>query len=113
MNEASVGEGHSDFTIRSPTLHFKANDGPSVESLRQPLTTVIVDSIGSVNFHPYRPTLLSVSGSRHFTDPNESQLTDDSDLDSEDDTRRTVRTTQPVTFDSSINVWDFSVILAT
>jgi len=58
--------------------------------------------------------LLSVAGSRHFTDPKEGRLTDDSDSESEDDTvssisKMKLERPQPVTFDSSINLWDFSV----
>jgi hypothetical protein len=38
VNEDTMGEGHSNFTIRSPTLYFKANDGPSVDLLRYLMT---------------------------------------------------------------------------
>ena len=34
VNEETMGEGDPNFTIRSPTLYFKANDGPSVDFLR-------------------------------------------------------------------------------
>jgi hypothetical protein len=38
------------------------------------------DAIGSVGFHPTRPLLLSVSGSRHF----EETLSSESDSDEDD-----------------------------
>jgi len=87
-----------------------------------------IDAIGSVGFHPLRPWLLSVSGSRHFE--NLSDGSDSSDASSLDDKicignsanagmaldRQTKGTTvtrkrrapQPVTLDGSISVWDFT-----
>jgi len=43
VNEETIGEGHPDFTIRSSTLYFKANNGPSVDLLMtidQPLLQI-------------------------------------------------------------------------
>ena len=68
-----------------------------------------LDAVGSVAFHPYKPAILSASGSRHFFD---------SDTDSEEESSRqspaskqnlATRSlcTKPVTIDSSIKVWDF------
>jgi hypothetical protein len=68
-----------------------------------------LDAVGSVAFHPYKPAILSASGSRHFFDS-------DTDSDSDIETSRqpfasnAVKRSlwsQPVTLDSSINVWDF------
>lgn len=67
-----------------------------------------------VGFHPYRPILLSVSGSRHFDDL-EGQVDSDSGSDSDESespaevvtSRR--RRLQPRTLDSSIKTWNFEV----
>lgn len=73
--------------------------------------TIVLDAIGSVAFHPYKPIMLSASGSRHFFDSDT-----DSDIESsrqsvasrQNVVRRSFKT-QPVTLDSSIKVWDFGV----
>lgn len=106
-----MGEGHLDFTpTHNPILHFKANHGLCLRRISFDVSSVALfpDAVGSVAFHPYRPSILSASGSRHFT---EDQIGEDSDL--EDDgtsnfVKRLVRT-QPVVFDSSMKVWDFTV----
>ncbi|KAI0717784.1 hypothetical protein C8Q72DRAFT_158112 [Fomitopsis betulina] len=86
------------------------------------------DAIGSVSFHPLRPLLLSVSGSRHFdrsppTTSNEAGSSN-SDSESSDDgddldtgesgapwrkqgVARISRDPQPVAYDSSAKLWDF------
>ncbi|KAJ7606638.1 WD40-repeat-containing domain protein [Roridomyces roridus] len=74
------------------------------------------DALGSVSFHPTKPTLLSVSGSRHFhTDEDEESSSEDGE-DEEDDQgqsgkaaviRRSVARPTPVPLDASIRVWDF------
>jgi hypothetical protein len=74
------------------------------------------DVIGSVNFHPLQPLLLSVSGSRNF--PLQCNVSDSSSGDEEDDSdagspQRRVETAQrrrnlePITLDASVKVWHF------
>ncbi|KAG6834479.1 hypothetical protein H0H93_009412, partial [Arthromyces matolae] len=76
------------------------------------------DAIGSVAFNPIHPTLLSVSGSRHFESP-ESESSDSSSSSDDDEEveeekeglppkTRTIRKSQPRSFDSSIKTWSFS-----
>ncbi|KAG6875594.1 hypothetical protein C0992_003156 [Termitomyces sp. T32_za158] len=65
-----------------PVLEFPAHD----------------DAVGSVAFHPLRPSLLSVSGSRHFLAPDS-----DSDSDSDANTEtRVVQRVRPTVMDQSI-----------
>ncbi|KAF7378144.1 Telomerase Cajal body protein 1 [Mycena sanguinolenta] len=71
------------------------------------------DAIGSVSFHPTHPTLLSVSGSRHFHTESESSSSDDSNEEGEkpnNERRRAIRRSivrrGPVALDSSMKVWD-------
>ncbi|KAI8996250.1 WD40-repeat-containing domain protein [Trametes punicea] len=88
------------------------------------------DAVGSVAFHPVRPLLLSVSGSRHFdaATPMSGQPTDSSSSDSDgNDILETEggdansaklrkltaismprRRPQPIALDASIKLWDFS-----
>ncbi|KAG6815582.1 hypothetical protein H0H93_009413, partial [Arthromyces matolae] len=73
------------------------------------------DAIGSVAFNPIHPTLLSVSGSRHFESPESESSDSDSDSSDENEEEdgfppktRTVRKSQPRSFDSSIKTWSFS-----
>lgn len=84
-----------------------------------------VDAIGSVAFHPLRPLLLSVSGSRHFDEvPNRDRLDSDSDsedasaaIEEEEDLQRnSLRTTfiarartkhGPIAQDASVKLWSF------
>jgi len=69
------------------------------------------DAVGSVAFHPYKPAILSSSGSRHFFD---SDTDSDSDIESsrqpsvskQNVVKRSLWS-QPVPLDSSVNVWDF------
>jgi WD40 repeat protein len=73
------------------------------------------DAIGSVDFHPLQPYLLSVSGSRHFPAVEES-----ADTDSEEDGRgddgetkpakamRQRRKLQPLPSDKTISLWDWT-----
>ena len=87
------------------------------------------DAIGSVSFHPLRPLLLSVSGSRHFdrSSPTTSNgaRSSNSDMSSSDggsdigggeeealsEEEAVVRISrkgpQPVAYDSSAKLWDF------
>ena len=75
---------------------------------------LLPDAVGSVAFHPYRPAILSASGSRHFTDFDDDQNHEESDPEDDgschhSNTVKQLVRTQPVVFDSSIKVWDFSV----
>lgn len=74
-------------------------------------TYLLEDTVGSVQFHPFRPILLSTSGSRHFTEEPES----DNELgvvdeESDEISQRRVKTRQrqPVTYDSSVKIWDLT-----
>lgn len=84
-----------------------------------------IDAIGSVAFHPLRPLLLSVSGSRHFDEvPNRDRLDSGSDSEDaiaateeeEDLQRNSLRTTfitrartkhGPLARDASVKLWSF------
>ncbi|KAG6895721.1 hypothetical protein C0993_009267, partial [Termitomyces sp. T159_Od127] len=91
-------------TTHTPTLEYPAHD----------------DAIGSVAFHPLRPSLLSVSGSRHFLEDDldsESGSDDDGeaggggeDEDGDDGaaTTRVVRRVRPTAMDRSIKTWSFA-----
>lgn len=80
--------------------------------------------MGSVAFHPLRPFLLSVSGSRHFdSSTSPSTMSSDSDSESENsrvepgehsgiqrkfnEVRRSRARLQPVALDASAKLWDF------
>ncbi|KAH9834603.1 uncharacterized protein C8Q71DRAFT_838093 [Rhodofomes roseus] len=79
------------------------------------------DAIGSVGFHPLRPVLLSVSGSRHFdgsppTSSSSSESDDEADGDAEGGyvsagraraVRISRRGPQPATHDASTKLWNF------
>jgi hypothetical protein len=85
-----------------------------------------VDAIGSVSFHPLQPSVLSVSGSRHWgtsdTSGEEADLgacsssasDSDSDSDSSSDSEDTspsvtpFRHRGPSTQDATIKFWSFS-----
>lgn len=83
----------------------------------------VIDSVGSVAFHPYNPTLLSVAGSRHYEDldakmgllssPGDCDDDSDSDASTSNDDRvvptRLRERLHPTTTDSSIKLWDFSI----
>ncbi|KAJ6526821.1 hypothetical protein B0H19DRAFT_1197105 [Mycena capillaripes] len=72
------------------------------------------DAIGGVSFHPTRPALLSVSGSRHFHTREEEAADSSSDDESEDgeealrNVRRPVARSTPVPLDASMKLWDFN-----
>ena len=87
------------------------------------------DAIGSVSFHPLRPLLLSVSGSRHFdrSSPTTPNGTGSANPDTEVDdsgsdhgveegeslggdeavVRISRKGLQPVAYDTSAKLWDF------
>ncbi|KAF8147684.1 WD40-repeat-containing domain protein [Crassisporium funariophilum] len=99
--EETISDDGGDTNIRGPTLHFQAHD----------------DAIGSVAFHPSKPSLLSVSGSRHFDDNDPEDISSESEEDdlasanvpsASSPTGRLIRRgkrPQPVTLDSSIKIW--------
>ncbi|GBE86827.1 hypothetical protein SCP_1000690 [Sparassis crispa] len=121
LAEAAVGGGNASASAARErethaALRFKAHD----------------DAVGSVVFHPLRPYLLSVSGSRHFDgarDSHSHESDESSSSDSESDgeeegdgsTEGTPRTgknaivkmsrvrPQPRTFDSSAKLWNLTV----
>ncbi|TFK36239.1 WD40-repeat-containing domain protein [Crucibulum laeve] len=76
------------------------------------------DAVGSIAFHPLRPIIASVSGSRHFLPEADSDHSEDDDSDSDDDidTQELMRRKRPVTrlrikphpvtLDSSIKIWN-------
>ncbi|KAF8962199.1 WD40-repeat-containing domain protein [Flammula alnicola] len=79
--------------VSAPQLQFKAH----------------ADAVGSVAFHPFKSTLLSASGSRHFLDIDQAEGNDDSDTSDDEDLLiqiRRARRPQPVTFDSTMKIWD-------
>ncbi|PPQ84708.1 hypothetical protein CVT25_014060 [Psilocybe cyanescens] len=105
-NLESVSDSSFENTkLSQPCLTFKAHEAP---------TKMDLDTIGSVAFHPLKPCLLSVSGSRHFTD----EYSMSSDEESGDEVDRHVvheevkvrreKQPQPVAFDSTIKAWDFT-----
>ena len=81
----------------------------------------ITDAVGSVGFHPLRPLMLSVSGSRHYhegngSDSSSSDSESTSSSDGEDNTgsgaeetliRRPRQRPAPGVKEASIKLWDF------
>ncbi|KAJ7087901.1 WD40-repeat-containing domain protein [Mycena belliarum] len=75
------------------------------------------DAIGAVAFHPSRPQLLTVSGSRHFhsSPPEESGSSEDEFDEGRDQcdgtfqagVRRAAVRPAPVPLDASVTLWDF------
>lgn len=95
-------EGHEGYDINggqaaqncSPKLWFKAHN----------------DAVGSTAFHPLMASLLSVSGSRHFTDDDDDDSSNSGEESMSINNQATVRRTErllPVTVDPSIKIWDF------
>lgn len=92
-----------DTQINRPVLEFIAHE----------------DAVGSVTFNPLRPVALSVSGARHFKDVVETDSSNEEDDEVDDlllqrnaptspEPNGRKKHSQPVTFDSSIKLWDFS-----
>ena len=72
--------------------------------------------MGSVSFHPLRPLLLSVSGSRHFTEDDEDDVSsEDSESGEEEEppaspkllVRRRRERPTPEVKDASVKLWSF------
>jgi hypothetical protein len=112
------GEDSSETMVKHPDLTFKGHSGNefsyfSVLSDRDHWCLFLhVDSVPCVAFHPYRPILLSASGSRHFDDVDD-QVDSDWSTDS-DEPESTHEVTTPKrrglrlrTVDSSIKTWNF------
>ncbi|KAF8962187.1 WD40-repeat-containing domain protein [Flammula alnicola] len=95
LRDTMLDESSSGFhtKVSEPQLRFKAH----------------ADAIGSVAFHPFKPSLLSASGSRHFLDIDQAEGNDDSNTSDDEDLLvpiRRARRRQPVTFDSTMKIWD-------
>ncbi|KAI0820143.1 WD40-repeat-containing domain protein, partial [Trametes gibbosa] len=126
----SVGDqdgGISVFDLAAQSDPAHGENAPQPSST--PRTTPIMqfdghrDAVGSVAFHPLRPLLLSVSGSRHFEKPT-SAAGDRSDSDDEVEVSGTVGASsekpvrspavtisrqrpQPFALDTSVKLWRF------
>ncbi|KAI0698794.1 WD40-repeat-containing domain protein [Earliella scabrosa] len=124
--------GISVFDLAAQTATVGGENAPHIDSA--PRTTPVMqydghhDAVGSVAFHPLRPLLLSVSGSRHFdvSDTPTSSSSESSGSGSEDENskvgtaepsavrrkvnglRRSRVRPQPVTMDASVKLWDFA-----
>jgi len=129
-----VGDQLGNITLFDTTSDESAAASNSVESearVERPIPILRYaahdDVIGSVSFHPLRPVLLSVSGSRHF-DGNpaatHTSLSSSSDSESDDQDYRTTegcntinqktrvvrirrKGPQPTAHDSSAKLWNF------
>ncbi|SPO28437.1 related to Guanine nucleotide-binding protein beta 5 [Ustilago trichophora] len=90
MDQADLDEEASEVLELKPDLSWKAH----------------ADAVGSVSFHPYQPWLVSVSGSRRWSDSESANGRESSSEESES----TCASQQPAwtTNDSSLKVWDFS-----
>jgi telomerase Cajal body protein 1 len=69
------------------------------------------DAIGSVGFHPLHPLLLSVSGSRHFDQTRNDDMSSESDEEdeAEDERDQESKTSSiagvPFALDNSVKLW--------
>lgn len=88
--EGNVHEANADF--KEPDFRFAAHG----------------DAVGSVSFHPWKPQLLSVSGSRHWESDDETEEDSDSDSDEEESTAVLRMQRELVSFDSSVKLWNCS-----
>ncbi len=113
----------------TPTLRYEAHGGefPQLGAIHfydLPDSRHWIDAVGSVAFHPLRPLLLSVSGSRHFdrVDLQSGVSSGSSTSDSEDDieeyterppshgshaVKRRRNKPQPAALDTTIKLWGF------
>lgn len=117
--ESATEPGASDVLI-DPALQFHAHDGKSHDMRRcLSLKRLFLDAVGSVGFHPLRPLLLSVSGSRHFaagsdegsdasSDSDESEEIDEGEPPLASPVRRPIQRPTPTVRDASAKLWDFS-----
>ncbi|KAJ7474877.1 WD40-repeat-containing domain protein [Mycena latifolia] len=109
----SVGDQEGDICI----FDLRAEDAMTADDV--PVATPCSkyaahkDAIGSVSFHPTKPQLLSVSGSRHFhqrTDDSGSDSSgDEADGDVQTSVRRRAARPTPVPLDASVKLWDFGI----
>ncbi|KAI0633149.1 WD40-repeat-containing domain protein [Trametes polyzona] len=120
-----------DLAAAQPDPATGAGENPP-QALPTPRATPIMqfdghrDAVGSVAFHPLRPLLLSVSGSRHFENATSVSGDGTSDDDDDDDTQdadsasassaipekapaitRSRQRPQPIALDSSVKLWSF------
>jgi hypothetical protein len=81
----------------------------SKNSSKISLLIYILDAVSTVVFRPLEPHLLTVSGARHFMNPEESD-TDDGSVGVPDDENSPPAKTQlqVIIRDSSIKLWDMS-----
>ncbi|KAI0308581.1 hypothetical protein OF83DRAFT_1180633 [Amylostereum chailletii] len=99
VDEPTSEEEAQGTPVIRPTLSYRAHD----------------DAVGSVAFHPLKPLVLSVSGSRHFDTEDVSRREDSSGSSDEDDAQdagvRAVKRhryrPQPSIRDSSVKLWEF------
>ncbi|KAJ3521072.1 hypothetical protein NM688_g9070 [Phlebia brevispora] len=106
LHSAAEGEARADAassrSVTSPALKFKAHN----------------DAVGSVAFHPLRPLVLSVSGSRHFDTADSEDLSEEDGSDSDQDGERSAsprvpvrikpKSSAPVPQDTTAKLWDFT-----
>ncbi|KAI1791381.1 hypothetical protein LXA43DRAFT_973080 [Ganoderma leucocontextum] len=132
VGEEGGGVSVFDLAVPNSTVGGKGQEsGPPSSPMSTPPTMPTLrydahgDAVGSVAFHPLRPLLLSVSGSRHFdhVDVASRVSSDSSTSDSEGDleghtecppTRRSTHAVkrsrnkpQPVALDTTIKLWGF------
>ncbi|KAH9927372.1 WD40-repeat-containing domain protein [Amylocystis lapponica] len=109
--ENAIDQGEGTVPHATPTLTYKAHN----------------DAVGSVAFHPFAPSLLSVSGSRHFDagrpcaaatvqDSDTSDSEDDHEADDDSGAEQSERPRkvyrehrQPHTSDASAKLWSFGM----
>lgn len=102
--------------LQLPSSRWFVKDCPSSF---WPCWHTVSDCVGSVGFHPLRPLLLSVAGSRHFSAPSNGSDSSESSQESESDdniedepgiqqaVKRSPQKLQPIPRDSSIKLWNF------
>ena len=138
------GEGAEDVTLpspgptprTSPIMRYNAHAGTCARARAHThlsdlssglISETCADAVGSVAFHPLRPVLLSVSGSRHFETTEKTSADSSTVSASEDETEgddesieesealhrpcvitRTREQRRPIAMDTSIKLWDFA-----
>lgn len=117
----SVGDQHGDvsfFDLDTPDSENVEGSDRALEADAVLRYTAHKDAVGSVAFHPLRPFLLSVSGSRHFdinSDINDQSSSSEEDEEEDQDPFEAKRTVvrksrqrrQSSVRDSVIKLWNF------
>ena len=119
--EAENVEGSDHSLEADAVLRYTAHKGGFLGMLGLRKLNMIddLDAVGSVAFHPLRPFLLSVSGSRHFdinSDINDQSSSSEEDEEEHQDSFEAKRTVvrksrqrrQPSVRDSVIKLWNFA-----